>query len=202
MLADTPVSVSVAALAIAIISLLISISRELRLRPELDLAFDGDRDVRTQYGTKYKTPLAHSRWLRACVSNRAGSAAAKGCRGYLIGVRSKDVDGRYDPVLYDDVRPLRWMHDEPSDLAHARDLLPGINHWLDVAAAMPDPKGDPYTSDRVVLELQCEPPYYLGPGDYEFSVQVSAEATEPKLVRFRVTWDGTIDGLNGESSAI
>lgn len=174
-------------------AVLYALYRDTLLGPRLTLSFDPDSDVRTQHTTIGIRDGVRSRWLRVRVENRSHNATAKNCRAYLIGVREMaPVSGRKPHVIENDVRQLAWMHDPP-DTWQPRDLLPGIRHWVDLAATI---EGTP-------AALMCTYPPMKGgaSGDYTLTVQVSAENSSPTQICIRVRWDNDeFESLRGEVS--
>ena len=72
----------------------------------------------------------------------------------------------------------------------ARDLLPGVVHWVDIVGAI---------DGQSALLVQVRPSWCLHtPGDYIFSVQVSAEDADAAVINVQVQWDGTWRSLSGE----
>lgn len=169
--------------------------RDYWRRPKLVLTFDNDRDVKNQTNTVLnsdgKNPIPQSRWLRVRVENISRWRTAKNCRAYLIGVKKVGLAANGQGDLKDDVRPLVWMHD-PSGRPSKRDLLPWIAHWVDIVFTEP--------SDAR-LNVCVYPPWHrLGPGDYEFTVQVSADGADPAVIKVRVSCDESWESLRGQFS--
>jgi hypothetical protein len=168
-----------------------TIWRDQWKRPKLLLSFDNERDVKSQVNTVGRINIPSStlsRWLRVRVRNANRRRIAKNCRAFLIGI--EEVESGEDKFP-NDVRQLRWMHDH-SDPPSERELLPGVNHWVDVAAAI---------DGQNALSVCTFPPWVLeSPGDYVFSVQVSAEDADPAVVRVQVHWDGTWQSLQGKDT--
>jgi hypothetical protein len=166
-----------------------TIWRDQWKRPKLLLSFDNDRDVKTQANTVGWVnipPSTVSRWLRVRVQNAKRRRVAKNCRAFLIGIEEAPSGEDKFP---NDVRQLRWTHDH-STPPSARDLLPGVSHWVDVAAAI---------DGQNTLTVCTFPPWVLGiPGDYVFTVQVSAEDADPAVIKVQVHWDGTWPSLRGQ----
>lgn len=159
-----------------------------RQRPKLMLTFDQQWDIRTQDRTVGLPPEARSRWLRVRVENASGRKAAKNCRAYLAHVSWVCPDGRLLEILYNDVRPLPWMHDEPGHVG-SRDLLPGIPHWVDVAHTRSD-QGSLVTS--AVPRWGIESPG----GAYVFVVKLAAEDADPVEIKLVVRWNGEWESLD------
>jgi len=158
-------------------------------RPKLRLSFENNRDVKSQSNTVGLDPSALSRWLRVRVVNANRRKAAKNCRAFLVGIQRVGSEANGMDMFPNDVRPLIWTHD-PSGCASARDLLPGVAHWVDAAATVDNSK---------VLSVRVQPAWSLNDaGDYVFTVQVSAEDTDPAVIKVRVHWDGTWQSLSGQ----
>jgi hypothetical protein len=157
-------------------------------RPKLILSFDDKRDVKTQINSVGLPPSVGSRCLRVRVKNANRRKAAKNCQAFLIGLEKLGSEARNENGFQNDVRQLGWMHDPPGTIK-ARDLLPGVEHWVDVVDAV---DGQP------ALRVWVSPPWSLAnPGDYVFTVQVSAEDANPEVIKVRVRWDGTWQSLHG-----
>ena len=104
-------------------------------RPKLILSFNNDRDVKSQANTVGWAglhPSTLSRWLRVRVQNANKRKVAKNCRAFLIGIEKVESGEDQFP---NDVRQLRWTHDH-SEVPSARDLLPGVFHWVDIAGTI------------------------------------------------------------------
>jgi len=168
--------------------LIYAVWKDFWMRPKLLLSFENDRDVKKQDNTVgLSSPSIRSTWLRVHVTNRKGRRVAKNCRAYLVGIAK--LPERED-VFPNDVRQMYWMHDDPQARPGARDLLPGVAHWIDVAGAI---EGDP------LLKVCVSPPWALkSPGEYVFTIQVSAEEAVPASVKVRGTWDGRWHSLRGD----
>jgi hypothetical protein len=162
---------------------------DYRRRPQLLISFDNSRDVKTQKDTGGVKDLQlgripDSRWLRVSVMNANGRGTAKNCRAFLIRITKDGED------IYSDIRDLRWMHDR-SDTHSGRDILPGMTHCVDVVGAAPKLEG---------LTVRTIIPWSLltDPGDYLFTIQVSAEEADAKVIKVQVHWDGKWESLSGE----
>jgi len=158
-------------------------------RPKLLLGFDNERDVKSQSNTVGLPPTVLSRWLRVRVTNGKHRRVAEASRAYLIGIKKIGPNGQHQDAFPNDVRPLGWTHDPPGS-AGTRDLLPGVDHWVDVAAAS-DAAPD--------LQVCVQPGWVLqDPGDYLITVQVSAKGAAPEKIDVLVHWGGTWQSLRGE----
>jgi hypothetical protein len=157
-------------------------------RPKLLLSFDNEQDVKSQLNTVGLDPSVLSRWLRVRVKNANRRKAAKNCRAFLIGIEKVGPESKSEDMFPNDVRPLVWTHD-PTGKPSARDLLPGVVHWVDIVGTI---------DGQNALAVQVQPAWSLNtPGDYMFTVQVSAEDADPAVIKIRVHWDGTWQSLNG-----
>jgi hypothetical protein len=126
------------------------------------------------------------------VQNAPGRRVAKSCRAFLVGIERVAPDGFLADVFPNDARALAWMHD-PTQKPSPLDLLPGIRHWVDVAAAI---------DGQAALSVRVQPPWALDqPGDYLFTIQVSAEDADPALIKVCVHWNGTWQSLRGDVDA-
>jgi|GEM_PF-4184004 len=161
--------------------------RDYWKRPKLIATFDKTRDIKNQTNTPGLPPPAISRWLRICIQNENGRRLAKSRRAYLVGIEKIGPDGTVEKDVFpNDVRPLQWTHGSPAE--SARDLLPGVMHWVDLLS----------TAELLqALQVNCIPLYGLPmPGLYRFRVQVSAEDTVPPApIQVLIRWDGTWDSL-------
>jgi hypothetical protein len=158
-------------------------------RPKLQLSFDKDRDLRAQVNTVGMDPSAVSIWLRVMVTNKPGRRAARNCRAYLASLTDIGFHPDGAEVLPGDVRQLSWMHD-PVDQWNARDILPGVCHWVDVLK---------FGVGSAFAEMCAYPSVPLGsPGDYLLAIQVSAEDAEPELIKLRVQWTNSSEGVRAE----
>jgi hypothetical protein len=159
--------------------------------PKLSISFVPDRDTKPQTNTVGQHGANTSRWLRVQVQNGMGRRVAKNCRAFVIGIHRVVSSGQNEDLLPNDVRQLRWTHDH-SSTPQWRDLLPGVNHWFDVAFA--DEGGN-------VLEVPAHPPCGQAiPGEYLFRLQVSAEDAHPVEITLRIFWDGDWKSLRGEQA--
>ncbi len=157
-------------------------------RPALILSFDSDKDVKSQIATVgLEPPERLSRWLRIRVQNKVGRRVAKSCRGFLIGVDSTGADGKTIDHFPNDTRQLNWTHVPPE--GQSLDLLPGVVHQLDIAGTIQGMQG---------LQFMTKPPYALQqPGKYRLTIQVSAEDTEPQIIKLQIEWNGAWESLTG-----
>lgn len=173
----------------AIVAVVVVLKHEYWRRPELEVSFKSERDVKSQENTVGVASMRLSRWLRVQVMNKPGRRAAKNCRAYLTGIQRVLPDSVSDDFP-NDVRPLQWMHD-PLDEFGARDLLPGVAHWVDVVGTV---------EGHRELKLRVYPSYdRIMPGEYIVTILVSAEEADPVEISVRITWDGTWDSLHGRA---
>jgi pyrimidine deaminase RibD-like protein len=161
---------------------------EERECPKLLLGFDNAWDVKSQINTVGLDPSILSRWLRVRVKNASKRKVAKNCRAFLIGIERVGPEAKKEDLFPNDVRQMVWTHDPPGSPS-ARDLLPGVDNWVDVVAAIDGQKA---------LLVCVRPSWALGtPGDYLFTVQVSAEDADCEVIKVEVHWDGTWQSLRG-----
>lgn len=171
-------------------------------RPTLLLTFDNDREVVTQTKTIDPKHPGKSRWLRLRVTASEsrvlglwGGSEAKGCRAYLVGLQRVEPGGKTTNIFIDDARPMIWRH-EPTEMPAARDLLPGVPQWVDIAATF---EGDADAETLPPLSVRAYPSCDIPmPGDYIFTVQVSAENAAAKTIKLKVSWDHIYSTLSGE----
>jgi hypothetical protein len=158
-------------------------------RPKLILSFDNERDVKSQEHTVGLPSSTLSRWLRVRVVNANKRRVAKNCRAFVIGIEKIQPGSAPSDVFPNDVRQLYWMHD-PSPNPSARDLLPGVAHWVDVLAAF---------DNLTALSVRVSPPWSLDtPGNYVIIVQVAAEEASPSVISIQANWDGAWHSLRGD----
>ena len=176
------------ATTIAFVVLVYAVQKDGWKRPTLSLRFEPDHDVKSQDNSRLwagERASQYSRWLRIRVENTNRWKAAKNCKAYLTGIKNLATG---EDLFPSDVRQLRWMHDH-SEVPAGRDLLPGVVHWFDVLTSF---------HDRSRLAVCAFPEWGVdAPGDYLFSVQVSAEDTDPVALSVVVSSDGSWQSLTG-----
>jgi hypothetical protein len=125
------------------------------------------------------------------VENGKRRRTAKGCRGFVTAIEKVGPGDKREDAFPNDVRAVGWMHESKAD--GTRDLLPGVRQWLDVAATIDGQKG---------AAVLVSPAWRLEtPGDYIFSVLVTADEADPVVVRVKVHWEGTWSSLSGQRVA-
>jgi hypothetical protein len=187
---------SAVASALAAIASLGAVLRLLYLdhwkRSKLDCTFKNDRDVTVQANTEGVDPPIPpdrlSKWLRINVQAVRGRLSAKNCRAYLISAKTPAGEDLF-PIY---TRELGWTHDL-SNTPSGRELLPGINHWVDVAYAV---------EGENILRLCVQPKYAIpSVGEFHVSVQVSSADSDPVQKTIVIHWDGTWDSLSGRDAS-
>jgi hypothetical protein len=128
-----------------------------------------------------------------------GKKVAKNCRGYLIQVERETRGGTFERTPYHDSLPLIWSYKGKDQGYPAVDLLPGIDQYIDILATFSFPNKPPpwhpkHDSERFEPQTQFLPPRYsnlfAGTGTYRFTIQVSGEDVEPKVMRLLFKWNG------------
>jgi pyrimidine deaminase RibD-like protein len=140
-------------------------------------------------------------YVRLRVVN-VGRKAAKNCRGYLTQVEWKNDNGIFEPAPYYDSLPFIWSYKGREQGNPAVDLLQGVEHYLDILATFSFPSREPpwdpkHDSERFELQTQFLPLRYSnlfsGTRTYRFTIKVSAEDVEPRILRLVFKWNGKWD---------
>lgn len=163
--------------------------RDVLHQPRLSVSFSPEFDIRPQVRTVGLPDDAVSCWLRICVKNSNRRTVAKNCRAHLVSaIDLAFIPGMQAYLVREDVRQLQWMHDPPNTW-NARDLLPGVRHWVDVVR---------FVAGHAPV-LCAYPIVPLGaPGECIITVQESAENAQPVQLTLRLTWDHSFDSLRGK----
>jgi hypothetical protein len=161
--------------------------KEQARRPALTLSrpWPGYAD---QSNTRRRDGSIHpgrARCLRVSVTNAPGKRVAKNCRAFLVGILRIEPGGKTQEMLPNDPRQLEWMHGEFRP--ETRDINPGAGYQIDLLAACEGQKA---------LEVAAHPLVALDqPGQYVFSVHLTADDIDPKGIEVNVCWGGTPDSL-------
>ena len=152
--------------------------------PKLSLEIDPDHILASaENGEKEKF------YVRVKVKNVKGRIA-HACRGHLVAVEEWDgASQAFVPVFSDSV-PLLWSY---YARAETFDIPQNVPLCVDVLICKQECPGIDLQiwSNNGVLRPSKLAPFREKSGTYRFKVLVSANDIAPKLIVFKVTWDGT-----------
>jgi hypothetical protein len=158
--------------------------RQKIFRPGIQLSFSGADDCITRTPTSGAGTATYIR-VKVTSSKRR---SAKGCRAFLVGIETKSSGGKFAPTEFVDSLPLAWSCSPPGTERTPRDLLWGVNQYIDVVAVL---------DSRNYLEPQFAPiPHrYISIFSateqiYRFTILVSGDGVQPSQLCLVITWKG------------
>jgi hypothetical protein len=167
--------------------------RQWLFKPELDLEFKKEEDFIT------KTPMHHGEayYIRVKVTNTK-RRVARGCKAYLVNIEKKQQDGEFHRTIYCDTIQLPWSNSR-NDAFNGVDLSKGVNQFLDVIKTspalnifVPQISPRPYRYESLYREI----------GVFRFTIQISAENADPKVIELIFTWSGKWDDFEVDKGRI
>jgi hypothetical protein len=126
-------------------------------------------------------------YLRIGVVNEKRTIA-KNCRAHLISIeRWSDKKNKYKSSSLQDSLQLAWACKKPGEEFLSVDLAKDVHQFIDVVHAVKDEgRLEPHL---YFIPLRYEDLFNF-PGQFRYTIQVSADKTEPETIQIKFEWQG------------